>query len=160
MTELDINGSRILKESISEVLETMVFMDITSCTEDEMEKNPPAVLSTIFFAGNYQGTLTMICSEECAKAITMNVWALDSEDDTEKSDIPDAMGEMANMTMGSAKSRLYEKMGELNVSVPSVVTGNRIAPQGREGELMETAFVKIDDTYPMQLTLTYLKKEG
>lgn len=159
--EIDINAERILREAASEVFETMVFMDVNSCKSGEEDYDvAPGVLSTVSFSGDYGGVLALICSKECAKAITINLLALDDEDEMEDCDIPDTMGEIANMTMGSVKSRLYEKMGELNVSVPSVIIGDNMRPQARDGSHMDNAFVKIDGQYSLQLNLTYVKKDA
>jgi CheY-specific phosphatase CheX len=152
--DLDINSPRILHEAACEIFETMVFMDVSRCPESDAEV-APGVLSRVSFSGNFQGSLTMICSKECALAITMNLLALDDPSEVEDSDIPDTMGEIANMTMGAVKSRLYEKMGELSVSVPSVFCGDNMTPLLCENEQVGKAYITIDDEHQMQLHFNY-----
>jgi chemotaxis protein CheX len=160
MTNLDINGARVLKEAVSEVFETMFFMDVVPLKETNENLNiAPCIMSSISFTGNYHGSMTIVCSHTCAKSIAMNVLAMEDEDEMEPSDIPDAMGEVANMTMGSTKSRLYEKMGELAVGVPMVISGEKLVNQLRENDYMDEVLVLIDGLYTMKLTLVYFKKE-
>lgn len=43
-----------------------------------------------------------------------------------EAEISDAIGEVANMVMGSFKSRVQETIGTLNVSIPTIVKGQSL----------------------------------
>jgi hypothetical protein len=51
---------------------------------------------------------------------------MDSPDELASEETCDAMGEVANMIMGSVKSRVANSLGDLQVSIPSVVSGRKL----------------------------------
>ncbi len=75
------------------------------------------------------------------------------------SDIPDAMGEVVNMTMGILKRLLYDKVGEISVSVPSVHRGASLQSQSLAGQTKLTTMVGISDRHCMAGSLVYRKAE-
>ncbi len=64
-------------------------------------------------------SMRWITAENCVKAFTR------SDNDPKEDDVCDAIGELANMIAGSAKSQLHGK--RISMSCPSVVRGNDIA---------------------------------
>lgn len=159
--EKDLCNPSTLREAVSEVFNTMVFMEISpGATMEEELQEKPCVLSSISFMGLFDGSLSICCSMECAKEITMNLLAFEDEDEMQPSDIPDAIGEVANMTMGSLKTKLYDRLGEISVSVPTVVTGASMANQLRAGEVKLSATVCLADQYCLQVNLVYMYSGG
>lgn len=114
-----------LLEGSQEVFETMMFMTVEKCSENEVIGDP-AVLGSITFQGNIEGCLTVCCSEDCARVIASNMLALELDGDIDDDGMMDAMGEVANMVMGSVKMRIMGEVGDLQVSIPSVVRGSEL----------------------------------
>ena len=153
--EKDLCNPSTLREAISEVFSTMVFMDITPGPIEEELDGPSCMMGTISFTGIFNGALSICCSTPCAKEITMNLLAFEDEDEMQESDIPDAVGEVSNMVMGTLKTKLYDQLGEIAVSVPTVVSGASMKNQLRAGEVKLSAAVGIADQYCMHVNLVY-----
>lgn len=142
-------------ESAKEVFETMIFMDLTEATEPDQHIEGEVLLSSITFKGNIEGCLGICCSIPCAQAIAINMLGIDTADELTEEDTYDAIGEIANMVMGSIKSRLLEKVDNLEVSIPFVVSGREL--KNNLGEKTKKIMVKvnIEDEYVAELSLLY-----
>ncbi|MFC1676867.1 chemotaxis protein CheX [Planctomycetota bacterium] len=148
--------SDVLLESAKEVFETMIFMDIekSSCEDSDVDEDW-SLLGSITFKGGLQGCLAICFNTPCAQAIAINMLGMDSADELSEEDVCDAIGEVANMVMGSVKSRLIESTGNLEVSIPSVISGRQL--RNNLGEHSEEVSVKIniEDKYVAGLVLLY-----
>lgn len=133
-----------LTESAKEVFETMIFMDITETSEQDVDTDQMMLLGSITFKGSLEGCLSICCSGSCARVIAANMLGMDSNEQVTPEDTYDAIGEVANMILGSVKSRLMEKVGNLEISIPSVISGREI-----QNSLLSKLFVK---TSPRCLT--------
>ena len=51
---------------------------------------------------------------------------MDENEKITHEDIYDALGEVTNMVMGSIKSKLQDSVGNFQVSIPTIVTGQEI----------------------------------
>ncbi len=159
--EKDLCNPSALREAITEVFNTMVFMEINSSGPIEEDLgDQPCILGSVSFRGLFDGSLSISCSAACAKEITMNLLAFEDEDEMEPSDIPDAIGEVANMTMGTLKTMLYDRLGEITVSVPTVVSGCSMCNALRAGEVKLSATVAVADQYCVQLNLVHMYSGG
>ena len=145
----------ILLESAKEVFETMIFMDIEKCAEDKQDIDGWALLGSITFTGTLEGCLAICCGTSCAEAISMNMLGLDTTENVGEEEICDAMGEIANMVMGSVKSRLLDSVGNLEVSIPSVVSGRKLQNNLGEGAKKICVNVDIEDEHTAEFALLY-----
>jgi len=146
-----------LLDGTKEVFETMVFMDITEATEPDQKIEGWALLSSITFKGPFEGCLAVCCNVDCAKAIAVNMLALDLEEVGEE-ETCDAMGEIANMVMGSVKARLQNEIGNVEVSIPSVVSGRSLQNNLGDGSVKLLTRINIQNEYVAELSLLY--REG
>jgi len=151
--ELCLN--EVLIESAKEVFETMVFMDLAEATEPDQDIEGWTLLGSITFKGSLEGCLAICCSTSCAQTIAINMLGIDTTEQLTEEDTCDAIGEIANMIMGSVKSRLLEKVGNLEVSIPSVASGRQI--KSNLGDRSEKISIKvnIEDEYVAGLSLLY-----
>jgi chemotaxis protein CheX len=79
------------------------------------------VVSFIGIAGNWTGTGSLTCSASlacrlCSRMLMTEVASLDE-------DVLDAIAELTNMIVGNVKSDLERYVGELGLSLPTVVFG-------------------------------------
>ncbi len=74
-------------------------------------------------------------------------------------EISDAIGEVANMVMGSFKSRVQETIGTLNVSIPTIVKGQSLNVSVGENASKTVINVNIVDEYAAELSLFYRRKK-
>lgn len=118
--------SDALLDGAKEVFETMIFMEMEQTAEEMPDIDSNSILGSITFKGNIEGMLSIYCSADCAKSIAANMLGMDIDDGISQDDINDAIGEVANMVMGSLKSRIQDTIPNIDVSIPSVVTGQKL----------------------------------
>lgn len=143
-----------LLDGAREVFETMMFMTIEDNVEHDAEVAGSSLLGSITFKGGIEGCLAVCCDMECAKTIAINMLGMEAGEDVDEDEVADAMGEVANMVMGSLKTRILESVGELNVSIPSVVSGNELVSSLGEGSQKIDMMVNIDEM-PAKFSLLY-----
>ena len=152
--------SDVLLESAKEVFETMIFMDVEKAPSENCgEENDWALLGSITFKGGLQGCLAVCFDAPCSNAIAMNMLGIDSVGELNEDDVCDAIGEVANMVMGSAKSRLIETTGNIEVSIPSVISGRKLKNNLGERSEEVSININIEDKYVAGLVLLYRENE-
>lgn len=151
--------NKTLLESAKEIFETMIFMDLIEATEPDQSVEGEALLGSITFKGDLEGCLTICCSVTCAQAIARNMLGLDADDELAEEDTCDAIGEVANMLLGSVKRLLADSFGDLQVSIPSVVSGKEL--KNNLGDIAEkvSIIINIEDEYISELSLLYREKQ-
>ena len=143
----------VLLDSAKEIFSTMVFMDLVEITEPDV-KIDRALLGSITFKGGLEGCLGICCDVQCARAIAVNMLGMDSDSELTEEGTCDAIGEIANMVMGGVKSRILKDVGNLEVSIPSVVSGNNLNNLEHKSKRVEIK-ISIDDKYAAELSLLY-----
>ena len=154
MIEL-VSLNETLLESAKEIFETMVFMDLSETVEPDQNIEDWALLGTITFKGAIKGCLAFCCSVPCAQAIAINMLGIDTTEEIPEEDTCDAIGEIANMLMGSVKRRLTEDVGNLEVSIPSVISGRELRNNLGDGAQKTSVKINIEDEYVAELSLLY-----
>jgi chemotaxis protein CheX len=144
-----------LLSGAKEVFETMVFMaleevdDAVPCGEDV------GLLGSITFKGSIEGCLSICCGMSCARTIAANMLGTDPSGELAENDVYDAIGEVANMVMGAIKSRVQNDIGNMEVSIPSVVQGremkNSLGDQAHE----IVVGVSIEEEFNAKFSLLY-----
>jgi len=152
-----INVNEAMLEGAKEVFETMVFMDITEAADQNQGIEGWALLGSISFKGTFEGCLAFCCNVDCAKAISANMLGIESSDVSEE-ETCDAMGEVANMLMGSVKARFQEQFGNVEVSIPSVVNGRNLRSNLGEGAVRISTIVNVHDEHVANLSLLYRER--
>jgi chemotaxis protein CheX len=152
--------SKALLEGAKEVFETMIFMDIIESDEPDQPIEGNTLLGSITFVGDLEGCLGICCGVTCAKSIAMNMLAMEPDEEISEHDINDAIGEVTNMVMGSVKARLQDSAGNLNVSIPTVVRGQKIENSLGDGANKVSVKVNIEDEYAAEFLLLYREGSG
>ena len=107
--------------SIQEVLRTMAKVTVT-VGAPMLKKDPlPSydVSGVIGFSGEFVGSMVLSFKNATAVAIVSNFTGMPIESGSP--DFADAVGELANMIAGSAKTSFG---GNTNISVPSIILGS------------------------------------
>jgi chemotaxis protein CheX len=143
-----------LLDGAREVFETMMFMTIDDTVEEGTQIQGAALLGSITFKGGIEGCLAISCDMQCAKTIATNMLGMELGEEVDEDETADAMGEVANMVMGSLKTRILESVGDLNVSIPSVVTGTELVSSLGEDSVKLDIMVNIDEM-PAKFSLLY-----
>lgn len=155
----DICLSDILLESAKEIFETMIFMDLAEVTEPDQDIEGDALLGSITFRGSLEGCLSICCGTSCAQSIARNMLGIDADDELTEEDTCDAIGEVANMVMGSVKKRMADNFGDLQVSIPSVVSGKELKNNLGDIAKKVSTRINIEDEYVSELSLLYRENQ-
>ncbi len=115
---------RAVFAAVQEVLSTMLGMEAEIADRLPIEGSTDGherVVALIGLAGHYIGTGTIGCSAKfaCKAASTMTMAEYPAVD----GEVLDAIGEIANMIFGNVKTALEGEIGELGLSIPTVVFG-------------------------------------
>lgn len=107
-----------------EVFETMVFVPVTVGTVDANVSPGPHrhVVATVAFAGHRNGFVSFHSSIDTANEITGAMLGIPFE--RVNGEMPDAMGEIANMIAGSLRTRMAAFEPAWTITCPSVTVGN------------------------------------
>jgi chemotaxis protein CheX len=138
-----------------EVFEKMIFMQIESCSDTAAKIAGDVLLSSISFRNGMEGCLGICCNKDCARAIAINMLAMSPGDPLSDDEIKDALGEVANMVMGTVKSAIQSDMKNLQVSIPVVVTGQNLHNSLGEGTSRISVCVTTSENHSIELTLLY-----
>ncbi len=119
--------------STIEIFTSMVMMDITVSESqcDEYGTLEETITGVIGLAGTRKGVMAVHIPHKVAFAITSNFLGIDIDDINE--DVEDAIGEIANMLGGNIKSILSEKGRDIDLSLPSTVSGKEYGFQTIKG---------------------------
>lgn len=110
-------------ESTQEIFSTMVMMEVTAT--DVMPENTSihceSITGLIGLAGTFKGVLAIHMPNAVALAVTGSFLGMDVEEIN--ADVEDAIGELANMLGGNIKTILSENGKDINLSLPSTISG-------------------------------------
>ena len=84
-------------------------------------ETPVNVVATVAFAGYRRGLVVVYTTLPAARIITGSMLGLAAED--VNGEVPDAMGEIANMVAGTFRNRLTTTEPPSDISVPTVTIG-------------------------------------
>lgn len=109
--------------SAIEIFTTMVMMEVAVAedVDENYGKLADSITGVIGLTGNYKGVLAVHLPHQVAFAITGNFLGMEVTEMNE--DVEDAIGEIANMIGGNVKSMLSEKGRDIDLSLPSTVSG-------------------------------------
>lgn len=127
----------MVTEAVEQFFETMIGKPLTmdscheilpdteSCINKLMESDGGKVVSAVGFSGKANGVAYMYFSEGFSKLITCEFLGM-TEDEVEDSHelVNDALGEMANMTIGTFKNKICDMGYECRLTIPSIVRGS------------------------------------
>lgn len=106
-----------------EIFTSMIMMEVeTSDREvEEHSRLKHSISGVIGLAGAFKGVLAIHLPKELAMKITSNFLGMDVDEINE--DVEDAVGEIANMLGGDVKSFLSSSGSDIDLSLPSTISG-------------------------------------
>lgn len=134
-----------LLEAAKEVFETMIFMSIEKASDQAAKLEGVMFLGTITFKGGIEGCLSIALEEACGMAVAKSMLCLEPEDEIGDEDLADAIGEVANMIMGSVKTRLQDVVPDIEISIPTVICGRVLKNSMGDCAIKATLRAKIDE---------------
>jgi chemotaxis protein CheX len=115
---------KIMVDAASNVFSTMLGSELgpgEASIEHGMPDVSDGIVSFIGLAGAWAGTGSIQCSPTAACRVCSLMLMVDST--SVDADVLDAVAELTNMVIGSAKNDLEPQMGPLGLSIPTVVFG-------------------------------------
>ena len=110
-------------ESTQEIFSSMIMLDVTPGDpyhrKNEMLND--SISGIIGLAGNTKGMLAIHLPTQVALSVTTAFLGMEVEEVDD--DVRDAIGELANMLGGNLKAHLDPKGSEIQLSMPSTVSG-------------------------------------
>lgn len=119
-------------ESAKEIFSSMLMMEIVDVESDENQVAPliDSISGVIGLAGTHKGVLAIHLPHKVAIAVTSSFLGMDVEE--MNNDVEDAVGELANMLGGNVKSILSEKGRDINLSLPTTISGSHYDYQSNQ----------------------------
>jgi chemotaxis protein CheX len=113
-----------LMTSTEEVFETMVFKPLVRMppVDVEPQRKGANVVATVAFAGHRRGLVAIHSSIDAARGIASAMLGMAEDEIT--GEIPDAMGEVANMVAGTFRNKLAAIEPASAIAVPTVTIGS------------------------------------
>lgn len=110
-------------DATKDVFNTMVMLELQDSypLEEPVTKFQCSVTGMVGLAGTYTGILSIHCPQTFALRIASNMLGMDIDEMCE--DVNDAVGEIANMLAGSVKQMLSKGGLDINLSIPTVISG-------------------------------------
>ena len=117
--------ARYLVEITQGVFEMMIPIPMTigKPTAQGGEKIVDGISAIIGIAGDFSALITAYCSQEAALQIAGAL--LDEPMSQIDEDVKDAIGELSNMLAGGIKGKFSEFDAELELAIPTVISGNK-----------------------------------
>ncbi len=168
--------SDVVIDAAREVFETMIFMDIEtpsdaqpavtgqaitgsihfkSKSDSDLVIDGKSMLGSITFKGMLEGCLTISVGQSCAECIAKNMLGMEPDEPLAINDVCDAIGEVSNMVMGSIKTRIQDIYTDIEVSIPSVVTGCEMHNSLGENVSKVVASAWLDEQEAIEFTFLY-----
>ncbi len=142
-------------DAAREVFETMIFMEVETNTEACPTIAGQSLLGSITFKGNLEGCLAVCVSQAGAENIARNMLGMEPDEPLSIEETCDAIGEVANMVMGSIKTRLQDTYPALEVSIPSVITGRELKNTLGERAVKTVVCAWLDEQDAVEFVLLY-----
>jgi len=114
-----------LAASVAEIFSTMIMMEVE--VADTASPRPSvftnSISGVIGLAGTQKGVLSLHFPMAVALAVTSSFLGMEVTEPGP--DVEDAIGELANMLGGSVKTMLTDKGRDIQLSMPTTISGER-----------------------------------
>ena len=141
----------IMMSSVQDVFSTMLSLQVDL---DKHESSMPTeehvtpaynasaemVAANIGFSGKIYGMVYLCMDNELAKILTKQLLGMDEVEDNDHETINDALGELANMTVGGFKNQLSHKGYNCQLTIPSILRGNNFTVESTSQSQRETFY--------------------
>jgi len=128
LAENDSTLSEAVITATTSVFEAMLELKVepqgTELAQDAAQSSE--VISLISFTGDYIGTLATFFSSKSALKASAGMLGMECESVADD-DVQDIIGEIANMIAGNVKTTIAPTYGELQLSIPIVITGQGLS---------------------------------
>ncbi len=128
-----------VRDTTLDIFQTMISMDPQPEEPISGDKSPlnGGISGIVGIAGKTRGTISIHFDKNLAIKIASNI--LEEEINEINDDVEDAVGEIANMVAGGAKTKLFRSDISFDISIPTVIAGEDFVMESKmdgEGTLL------------------------
>jgi chemotaxis protein CheX len=139
----------MMMSSIQDVFNTMLSLQVdldkheSSMMAGErvapaFSSNNPIIAANIGFSGKIYGMVYICMESHLAIKLTKSLLGMDDLEDNDHETINDALGELANMTVGGFKNQLSHKGYSCQLTIPSILRGTGFSVESTSQTQRET----------------------
>lgn len=153
----DVLVSRLV-ESVKEVFEKMMFMDVVELEPVEAGAAPRPYDCSAFIgmAGEISGVLACHCRRSLVEEICSTLTEMENEEA-----LVDAWAEVANMVAGAYKKHISESIDVFEISVPTVIVGQdmKVVHRGSKTNFPRVVLPFVaNDEHEFAVDMLYLRR--
>lgn len=146
----------LITNATADVFATMLDMPLVAGEAHQRQHDLSAhfdgVIAVVGLAGDWIGSGGLCCSEDVARKIAAQL--LMAEFPVVDREVIDAMGEVANIIVGNIKNELEERIGLLQLSLPTVIHGTNLSTSsGKDQQWTVVDFSGDVGTFSVHLSL-------
>jgi chemotaxis protein CheX len=157
--------STSIRHAVHEAFATMLNVSLEECevldSSVASRESLPAsegVMSFIGLAGAWAGSGTIVCSAHVACRICSQMLMAEAKSVDEE--VLDAVGELTNIVIGSVKNDLEPQLGQLGLSIPTVIFGHNFKTKSTsQAEWVVERFRWAGETFLVKLCLAPSEKQ-
>ena len=139
----------MMMSSVTDVFNTMLSLQVdldkhesSMPTEEHVSpaysSDKEMIAANIGFSGKIYGMVYLCMDTSLAKNLTKQMLGMDEVDDNDHETINDALGELANMTVGGFKNQLSHKGYSCQLTIPSILRGSGFTVESTSQSQRET----------------------
>ena len=119
---MDTTLNQAVTKATEEIFDSMLGWSVKGKAPVEKPINVPSAETSVIISivGNVSGAITFKCAKKLAGEIASGMLGMDVDEDSD--DLKDAVGELLNMVVGSAKTG-YSSADAFKISVPTTIMG-------------------------------------
>jgi chemotaxis protein CheX len=141
----------MMMSSVQDVFSTMLSLEVdldrhesTMPSEDNcspaFSTGSEMIAANVGFSGKIFGMVYLCMSISFAKSLTMQLLGMEEVEDNDHETINDALGELANMTVGGFKNQLSHKGYSCQLTIPSILRGEGFTVESTSEAQRETFY--------------------
>jgi len=139
----------MMMSSVQDVFHTMLSLEVdldkheSSVPSEEhctpaFSTNTEMIAANVGFSGKIYGMVYLCMEVSLARSLTMQLLGMDDVDENDHETINDALGELANMTVGGFKNQLSHKGYSCQLTIPSILRGSSFTVESTSQAQRET----------------------
>jgi chemotaxis protein CheX len=136
----------LLKTAVGEVFRTMLNFDTRSIPfEVDTTSNEAHIAGSVGFIGVMTGVVYIYSTAAFARTMTGKMLGMPEQEVEGDEMVNDAVGELANMIVGSLKSNLVERGLACVLTIPSIVRGSNFTIEATSSTTRRVLCFRCDD---------------
>lgn len=144
----------MLKTAVGEVFRKMMKSEVRAVPVNAEAMSAEAhIASAVGFIGDMTGVVYIYASSTYANKMTAVMLEMPESEVQGDEMVNDAMGELANMIVGTVKAALVEKGRSCVLTIPSIVRGSNISIEAISSATRRVLCFRFEDTHNLVVEL-------